>query len=125
MGLLLPGSLVLVAALCQPAQDIPQFTAGNTPEAAPIFLAWQTHMPTKRGDVPRLHPDEQTVPNPQAKIKVDPAQLEREGRELLELTQSLQVDIESLNRGLYPKDTIEKLKQIQKLAKHLRGEIEP
>lgn len=83
-------------------------------------------MPTKQGNVPRLNPQEEQIdPKAQAKIKQDPAQLQREARELLELSQSLQLDIESVNRGLHPKDTIEKLKRIQKLAKHLRGEIEP
>jgi hypothetical protein len=83
-------------------------------------------MPTKQGNVPRLNPQEEQIdPKAQAKIKQDPAQLQREARELLELSQSLQLDIESVNRGLHPKDTIEKLKRIQKLAKHLRGEIAP
>jgi hypothetical protein len=83
-------------------------------------------MPTKQGNVPRLNPQEEQIdPKAQAKIKQDPAQLPREARELLDLSQSLQLDIESVNRGLHPKDTIEKLKRIQKLAKHLRGEIEP
>ena len=43
----------------------------------------------------------------------------------LELSQSLQGDIESVNKGLMPKDTVDKLKRIQKLAKHLKGELEP
>ena len=126
MGRLIPCSLVLVAAFCwpSPAQSVPEFTATNTPNSDRIFAAWQTHMPTKRGDASRLHPVE-TDPNAQPKIKLDPAQLQREARELLELSQSLQLDIESVNQGLHPKDTIEKLKRIQKLAKHLRGEIEP
>jgi Skp family chaperone for outer membrane proteins len=94
--------------------------------SALIVPAWQTHMPTKQGNVPRLNPQEEQIdPKAQAKIKQDPAQLQREARELLDLSQSLQLDIESLNRGLHPKDTSEKLKRIQKLAKHLRGEIEP
>ena len=57
--------------------------------------------------------------------RVDPVQLQREARELLELSQSLQPDIESVNHGLLPKDTIEKLKRIEKLSKHLRGELTP
>jgi len=59
------------------------------------------------------------------KTKLDPIQLQREARELLELSQSLQPDIESVNRGVLPKDTLDKLKRIQKVAKHLRGELEP
>jgi hypothetical protein len=55
--------------------------------------------------------------------RLDLAELRREARELLELSQSLQGDVESLNRGLFPKDITDKLKRIEKLSKHLRGEI--
>jgi hypothetical protein len=89
-----------------------------------MLLAMQTHMPTMHGNVKHLQPQEQTEANAQSKSKLDPAELQRESRELLELSQSLQGDIESVNKGLMPKDTIEKLKRIQKLAKHLRGELE-
>ena len=128
MGLLIPCSLLLVAAFCRlsPAQDVLEYLSTNMRNSALIVPAWQTHMPTKQGNVPRLNPQEEQIdPKAQAKIKQDPAQLQREARELLELSQSLQLDIESVNRGLHPKDTIEKLKRIQRLAKHLRGEIEP
>ena len=53
----------------------------------------------------------------------DPLELQREAKELLELSQSLQPDMESLNHGLLPKDTIDKLKRIEKLSKRLRGEL--
>jgi hypothetical protein len=59
------------------------------------------------------------------KMRVNPVQLQREARELLELSQSLQPDIEYVNHGILPKDTIEKLKRIEKLSKHLRGELAP
>lgn len=55
--------------------------------------------------------------------RVDSVQLQREAKELLELSQSLQPDMESVNHGLLPKDIIEKLKRIEKLSKHLRGEL--
>ncbi len=126
MRLPLPCWFVVIAVCClpSPAQDVPEDTANNAPSPY-LFLALQTHMPTKQGNVPHLQPQEATGPNAQSKTKLDPDQMQREGRELLELSQSLQADIESLNHGLHPKDTIEKLKRIQKLAKHLRGEIAP
>jgi hypothetical protein len=127
MRLLVACLLALIAAsnLSSSAQDQPEYKARNMPAAALIFPALQTHMPTRHGDVPHLHPVEGMPSNAQTKSKVDPAQLQREAHELLDLSQSLQADIESVNQGLHPKDTIEKLKRIQKLAKHLRGEIEP
>ena len=50
----------------------------------------------------------------------DPLELQREAKELLELSQSLQPDIEHVSQGLLPKDTVEKLKRIEKLSKRLR-----
>lgn len=64
-------------------------------------------------------------PMPDSKIRVDTVQLQREARELSDLAGSLPADIERVNHGLFPKDTIDKLKRIEKLSKHLRGEISP
>ena len=51
--------------------------------------------------------------------------LQHDARELLQLSQSLQSDIESVNHGLLPRDTIKKLKRIEKLSRHLRSELAP
>jgi len=59
------------------------------------------------------------------RVAADPVQLQREAKELLELSQSLQPDVASVSHGLLPKDTLDKLKRIEKLAKHLRGELNP
>lgn len=56
---------------------------------------------------------------------VDSVQVQRDAKELLELSQSLQPDIDYVNRGLLPKDTLEKLKRIEKLSKHLRSQLAP
>ncbi|HEY1271814.1 MAG TPA: hypothetical protein VGF08_07505 [Terriglobales bacterium] len=55
--------------------------------------------------------------------QVDRVQLQREARELSDLAHTLPADVESVNRGLLPKDVIEKLKRIEKLSKHLRGAL--
>jgi len=57
--------------------------------------------------------------------RVDALQLQREARELLELAQTIPVDMQHINQGLLPKDTVEKLKRIEKLSKRLRGELNP
>lgn len=54
---------------------------------------------------------------------VDSKQLQHEAKELLELSQALQADIAYVNQGLLPKDTIGKLKRIEKLSRHLRSEV--
>ena len=67
----------------------------------------------------------QTQPATSASPRTDPVQLERDAKELLSLAQSLQPDIASINHGLLPKDTLAKLKRIEKLSKHLRSELTP
>jgi hypothetical protein len=56
---------------------------------------------------------------------VDPLHLQREAREMLELSQSVQLDIDAVSHGLLPKELNDKLKRIEKLSKHLRSEIAP
>jgi hypothetical protein len=61
--------------------------------------------------------------SPSTLPRTDPIQLQREAKELLDLSQSIQPDIANVNRGLLPKDTLKKLKRIEKLSKHLRSEL--
>ena len=67
----------------------------------------------------------QARPAHPAPVRLDLVQVQRDAKELLALSQALQPDIEYINRGLLPKDTIEKLKRIEKLSKHLRGQLAP
>ncbi len=57
--------------------------------------------------------------------KADPAQLEREARELTELSAQIPQQIAAVNQGQIPKDLTDQLKQIEKLAKRLRSEVMP
>lgn len=57
--------------------------------------------------------------------RIDALQLQREAKELLELAQTIPADMQHINQGLLAKDTVEKLKRIEKLSKHLRGELNP
>ncbi len=63
-----------------------------------------------------------TMSRPKAQLDLE--QLKRDTRELLDLSQSVRDDIDKVAEGVLPKDTLEKLGRIQKLAKHLHGEIE-
>jgi hypothetical protein len=127
VSLLISCSLLLAAALHQAsfANVALEYRATLTYESAIAFPALQMHQPTKEGNVPHIQPEEETGPTNPPKVKLDPAQLQHEAQELLDLSQSVKLDIASLNQGLRPKDTAEKLKRIQKLAKHLRSEIGP
>jgi len=70
-----------------------------------------------------------TVHQPQqaaAPLKVEKgnaAQLQHDADELVALTRSIPADIDAANRGLLPKDMVEKLKRIEKLSKQLRKEL--
>jgi hypothetical protein len=61
---------------------------------------------------------------PQAQ-KLDPVKLRQEADELSSLAQSVPSDIVQVSQGKLPKDMAEKLKRIEKLSKHLRGELTP
>lgn len=54
---------------------------------------------------------------------VNPQALVREADELATLAASVQPDVHNLSRGILAKDLAQKLKQIEKLSKHLRSEL--
>jgi hypothetical protein len=90
--------------------------AQSVPPGAPVPAGYgsppptiYTPGPTRRSPVPQI----------------DATALQREAKELLDLSQSVQPDIESLKRGLLSKDLTDKLKRIEKLSKRLRSEIAP
>ena len=57
--------------------------------------------------------------------RLDLAQLQREADDLAATAQTIPTDVASVRKGMMPKDVIQKLKQIEKLSKHLRGELTP
>jgi hypothetical protein len=68
---------------------------------------------------------EKNIPPPQtAPIKIDLAQLSAEADELSKMSQTVPADAASIRNGLLPKDFAQKLKRIEKLAKHMRSQIE-
>jgi hypothetical protein len=52
-------------------------------------------------------------------------QLQQEADELARKAQTIPSDVASVRKGMLPKDVIEKLKQIEKLSKRLRTELNP
>ena len=56
---------------------------------------------------------------------IDLEQLQREADDLARKAQSIPSDVASVRQGMLPKDVIEKLKQIEKLSKRLRTELNP
>jgi hypothetical protein len=53
----------------------------------------------------------------------DMAQLQHEADDLARTALTIPPDVANVRKGMLPKDVIEKLKQIEKLSKHLRTEL--
>jgi hypothetical protein len=56
---------------------------------------------------------------------IDPLKLQKDADDLARTAQTIPTDVASVRRGTLPKDTIEKLKAIEKLSKRLRSELNP
>lgn len=56
---------------------------------------------------------------------IDLDQLQRDADDLARTAQTIPSDVASVRKGTMPKDVIEKLKQIEKLSKRLRTELNP
>jgi hypothetical protein len=57
--------------------------------------------------------------------QLDPARLQKDALALATAAGSIPADIESVRKGMLPKEIILKLKQIEKLSKQLRNELNP
>jgi len=55
----------------------------------------------------------------------DPAQVQRDAKELASLAKLIPSEVEQLKTGRLPKDLDDQLKRIEKLSKQLRREIAP
>jgi flagellar motor component MotA len=53
------------------------------------------------------------------------ARLHQDADQLAKLAQTIPSDVLRIQSGVLPKDMSEKLKQIEKLSKHLRSQIMP
>lgn len=91
-------------------------TAQMVPTSAPI--------PQTTNPMPSMPPFAVSQKPPQPS-RVNPAELQQKAKELLDLSQSVQPDIQALSRGLLAKNLADRLKRIEKLSKQLRNEIAP
>ncbi|HEX3818784.1 MAG TPA: hypothetical protein VHW45_00540 [Candidatus Sulfotelmatobacter sp.] len=56
---------------------------------------------------------------------LDLVKLQQEAEDLARTAQTIPADVAGVRQGTLPKDTIEKLKRIEKLSKRLRSELNP
>lgn len=69
---------------------------------------------------------ERDLPPPvRAKASIDLEKLQSEANELSKLAQTVPSDVADIRNGMLPKDVITKLKQIEKLSKQLRAQLNP
>jgi hypothetical protein len=83
--------------------------------------------PTYPTPPPPLNTDNARPTPPPENIhhRIDLAQLQHDADDLARTAQSIPTDVASVRQGMLPKDVIQKLKQIEKLSKRLRGELTP
>ena len=74
-----------------------------------------------------MDPDKgKTVPDDRKlQRRIDPVKLQRDADDLARAAQTIPADIANIRGGTLPKDTIQKLKEIEKLSKRLRSELNP
>lgn len=83
------------------------------------------HFPTPPEPMDQDKPAQAPPSDAKAMRQIDYAKLQREADELAREAQTIPADVASARQGTLPKDVIEKLKQIEKLSKRLRAELNP
>jgi hypothetical protein len=66
---------------------------------------------------------QRNAPTQVAQVPKDYVQLSREAQELSDLAHGIPAEVDNVGRGVLSKDTLAKLKRIEKLSKHLRVEL--
>ncbi len=77
------------------------------------------------GKGPRISDEPLNVPPTERQRARDAVQLKRDAETLVQLAQTIPGGIEQSQKGVLPKDLLDKLKRIEKLSRHLRRELSP
>ncbi len=59
-----------------------------------------------------------------ARLSIDTVALQRDADQLANLAASVPPGVQNVSKGLLAKDLLQKLKQIEKLSKHLRSQLD-
>lgn len=106
---------------------VPQTTVPKLPDApppGPPIPGEPAESRPKRLEIPPDFQESSKQAKPERKV-VDPVQAQKDAEELAALAKKVQDDVGQLSKNLLAKDLDKELKQIQKIAKRLRGEITP
>jgi hypothetical protein len=101
----------LLAVVVAPSSALAQ----GTPIPPGIRQADRAEQQTQRDIPPPIPPQ----------TRLDLAKLRQDADDLARLSQTIPSDVASIQRGLLPKDMLDKLKQIEKLSKSLRNALKP
>jgi len=93
-----------------------QAAPGQEPQVPEITVPRRPSIPPDFGD---REPAQQKLKMP----KFNSARAQRDAQQLAALAQKIPVQIDQVSKNSLPKDLIPNLKEIEKLAKHLRAEI--
>lgn len=130
LWILLFGAFVFAWIISSVLRDVQgaarQNSASHPPQAPAIEPAPSDPIET-RPVRPGLPPDfeDNTRPERPRPRRVDTAQAAKDAQELSVLSKKVQGEVAQLSKNIYAKDLAGDLKQVQKLAKRLRGEIAP
>lgn len=101
--------MLLACVLPARAQMKDVYIPGTPPPPAPMDRDQGKTAP----DEPKLH------------RRIDPVKLRQDADALARTAQIIPSDVANIRRGTLPKETIQRLKEIEKLAKRLRSELNP
>jgi hypothetical protein len=94
--------------------------------ASPVLTQTDPRSPgVRQGEQAQAQAEKDIPPPIQPRLHLDLAKLRQDADELARIAQTIPPDVASIQRGLLPKDMSEKLKQIEKLSKRLRSQINP
>ncbi len=77
----------------------------------------------QQADQAEQQADKSIPPPTTQRTHLDFTKLRQDADDLARIAQTIPEDVASIQKGMFPKDMIEKLKQIEKLSKHLRTQI--
>jgi hypothetical protein len=67
---------------------------------------------------------ERNIPPPITQhVAIHLVEIGQEADELSRIAQTIPLDIEGVKKGMFPKDVIQRLRRIERLARHLRREL--
>lgn len=79
----------------------------------------------RQADQTEAQTDKNVPPPLYKRANVDVGKLKHDADELASLAQSIPNDVAATGRGILPKDLDDKLRKIERLAKHLRSNLNP